>query len=159
MGGLSFVLAVQNSPETLQLAEALQSEWQQVGLKVTIKQEDQVTLINDAHVFGYQAAIYRFRGAFDPAQNVSPFFACNASFNHVGLCDDQLDHLMNAGVAEQDRAKRLDIYHKVDARLAELFPYDFLYAADWWRVHTPKLHNVPPMPDNSLDLTRAWLEK
>ena len=159
MGGLSFVLSVQNSPETLQLAEALQSEWKEVGLKVQIKQVDQVTLINDAHNFGYQAAIYRYRGAFDPALSVSPFFGCNASFNHVGLCDEELDKLMHAGVAEQDKAKRLAIYHKVDARLAELFPYDFLYAADWWRLHTPKLHGVPPMPDNTLDLTRAWLEK
>jgi ABC-type transport system substrate-binding protein len=159
MGGLSFTLSVQNSPEQLQLAEALQSEWKQAGLKVTIKQEDQVTLINDAHTAGYQAALYRYKGSFDPGLNVSPFFGCNASFNHVNLCDKDLDVLMQQGLAEQDKTKRLAIYHKVDARLAELFPYDFLYEADWWRLHSPKLHGIPPMPDNTLDLSHAWLEK
>jgi len=159
IGGLSFALSVQNSPDTLQLAEALQSEWAQAGIHVMVKQEDQVTLINDAHTSGYQAAIYRWRGAFDPALSVSPFFACNASFNHSGLCDQKLDQMMRAGLAEPDQQKRLAIYHGIDARLAKLFPYDFLYAADWWRIHSPKLHGVPPMPDNTLDLTRAWLAK
>ena len=158
-GGLSFAFSVQNAPDTVQLAEALQSEWAQAGIKAKIKQEDQVTLINDAHNFGYQAAIYRWRGAFDPALTVSPFFTCNASFNHSGLCDKKLDAMMRAGLEEQDHAKRLKIYHDIDARLAELFPYDFLYAADWWRIHSPKLHGVPPMPDNTLDLTQAWLAR
>jgi peptide/nickel transport system substrate-binding protein len=159
LGGLAFTLSIVNSPDVLQLAEALQSEWKAAGMHVNIKQEDQVTLINDAHDFGFQAAGYRWRGAFDPALEVTPFFACNASFNHSGLCDKPLDALLQQGVAERDKAKRLAIYHQVDARLAELFPYDFLYAADWWRLHTPKLHGIPPMPDNALDLVNAWLEK
>ena len=90
---------------------------------------------------------------------VSPFFSCNASFNHFGLCNKKLDAMMRAGLAEPDHAKRLEIYHDVDAKLAEIFPYDFLYAADWWRIMSPRLHGVPPMPDNSLVLTDAWLSK
>jgi ABC-type transport system substrate-binding protein len=159
MGGLSFTLQVQNSPDQVQFAEALQSEWKQAGMDVSIKQVDQVAAINAAHDLTYQAEMYRWRGAFDPALNVSPFFACGASFNHVGLCDKDLDALMQQGIAEQDRTKRLAIYHQVDAKLAQIFPYDFLYVADWWRILSPRLHDVPPMPDNSLDLTHAWLSK
>lgn len=159
MGGLTFALQVQDSPDVVQLAEALQSEWRQAGMNVTIKQADQVAVINAAHDLTYQAEMYRWRGAFDPALDVSPFFSCNASFNHVGLCNKGLDALMQKGIAEQDHAKRLAIYHEVDERLAEIFPYDFLYAADWWRILSPRLHGVPPMPDNSVDLTHAWLSK
>jgi ABC-type transport system substrate-binding protein len=159
MGGLTFTLQVQNSPDAVQLAEALQSEWRQAGMNVSIKQADQVALINAAHDLTYQAEMYRWRGAFDPALNVSPFFSCNASFNHVGLCDKELDELMQQGIAEPDRTKRLAIYRKVDAKVAEIFPYNFLYVADWWRILSPRLHGVPPMPDNSLDLTHAWLSK
>lgn len=157
LGGLSFSLLVQDSPDPLQLAEALQSEWKQAGMNVTIKQADQVAMINAAHDLTYQAELYRWRGAFDPALNVTAFFSCKAGFNHTGLCDAELDKLMQAGIAEQDRAKRLEIYHNVDARLAELFPYDFLYVADWWRLMTPRLHGLPPMPDNSIYLADAWL--
>ena len=128
-------------------------------MDVSIKQVDQVAAINAAHDLTYQAEMYRWRGAFDPAVNVSPFFSCNASFNHVGLCDKDLDVLMQQGIAETDHAKRLAIYRQVDAKLAEIFPYDFLYVADWWRILSPRLHDVPPMPDNSLDLTHAWLSK
>lgn len=159
MGGLSFALQVQDSPDVVQLAEALQSEWRQAGMNVTIKQADQVAVINAAHDLTYQAEMYRWRGAVDPALDVSPFFSCNASFNHVGLCNKDLDALMQKGIAEQDHAKRLAIYHQVDAMLAQIFPYDFLYVADWWRILSPHLHGVPPMPDNSLDLTHAWLSK
>ena len=122
LGGLSFTFSVQNSPDTVQLAEALQSEWSQLGIKVSIKQEDQVTLINDAHVFGYQAAIYRWRGAFDPALTVSPFFSCNASFNHSGLCDKKLDEMMRAALVESDHAKRVELYHDVDNRAGTAVP-------------------------------------
>ena len=118
-----------------------------------------VVLINAAHDLTYQAEMYRWRGAFDQALNVSPFFSCNASFNHVGLRDKDLDELMQQGIAEPDRTKRLAIYRKVDAKGAEIFPYNFLYGADWWRILSPRLHGVPPMPDNSLDLTHAWLSK
>jgi peptide/nickel transport system substrate-binding protein len=159
MGGLSFTLQVQNSPDVVQLAEALQSEWRQAGMNVTIKQADQVAVINAAHDLTYQAELYRWRGAFDPGLSVSPFFSCNSSFNHVGLCDKDLDAMMQEGIAEPDRTKRLAIYRKVDAKLAGIFPYDFLYVADWWRILSPRLHGVPPMPDNSLDLTHAWLSK
>lgn len=159
MGGLSFALQVQNSPDVVQLAEALQSEWRQAGMNVTIKQADQVAVINAAHDLTYQAEMYRWRGAFDPALSVSPFFSCNSSFNHIGLCDKDLDAIMQQGIAEPDRARRLAIYHEVDEKLAEIFPYDFLYVADWWRLLSPRLHGIPPMPDNSLDLTRAWLSK
>jgi ABC-type transport system substrate-binding protein len=159
MGGLTFTLQVQNSPDQVQLAEALQSEWKQAGMNVSIKQADQVAVINAAHDLTYEAEMYRWRGAFDPGLNVSPFFSCNASFNHVGLCDKELDGLMQQGIAEQDRTKRLAVYRQVDARIAQLAPYDFLYVADWWRILSPRLHGVPPMPDNSLDLTQAWLSK
>ena len=94
MGGLSFTLQVQNSPDQVQLGEALQSEWKEAGMDASIKQVDQVAAINAAHDLTYQAEMYRWRGAFDPAVNVSPFFSCNASFNHVGLCNKDLDVLM-----------------------------------------------------------------
>lgn len=159
MGGLTFTLQVQNSPDVVQLAEALQSEWRQAGMNVSIRQADQVAVINAAHNLTYQAEAYRWRGAYDPALDVSPFFSCGASFNHVGLCDKELDALMQKGIAEPDHAKRLAIYRQVDAKIAEIFPYDFLYVADWWRIMSPKLHDVPPMPDNSLVLSHAWLSK
>lgn len=159
MGGLSFSLLVEDAPDVVQLAEALQSEWQQAGMTVSIRQADQVAVINAAHAHTYQAEIYRWRGAFDPALEVSPFFSCGASFNHVGICNKDLDVLMQKGIAERSRVKRLAIYREVDHKIAEIFPYDFLYAADWWRIMSPRLHGVPPMPDNSLVLTNAWLSK
>jgi peptide/nickel transport system substrate-binding protein len=158
-GGVAFTLSIENSPVVLAFAEALQSVWRQQGLHVAIKQEDQVTLINDANAHHFQAMLYRWRGAFDPALDVSPFFACKAVVNNTGICDQRLDTLMGQGIAETDRTKRLPIYHAVAARLGELVPYDFLFAADWWRIHSPKLHGIPPMPDNTLDLVDAWLEK
>ena len=159
MGGLSFSLLVEDVPDVVQLAEALQSEWRQAGMKVSIRQGDQVAVINAARGQTFQAELFRWRGAFDPALDVSPFFSCGSSVNNVGICNKNLDALMEKGIAERDHAKRVAIYHEVSEKLAEIFPYDFLYAADWWRILSPHLHGVPPMPDNSLVLTNAWLGK
>jgi len=159
LGGLSFSISTEENPAAVQLVQALQSEWAQAGIKVTINQVDQATLINDASQGKFQAMLFRWRGSYDPDGNVYPFFYCHARFNNIKVCNKHLDKLLDEGRHTLKRSERKRIYAKVAQVIAKQSYYDFLYVADWWRVMSPKVHGIPGRPNNWLILRKAWLSK
>lgn len=158
LGGLSFTLDIQSgSPDILQFNEALASQWEQAGMHVTIDQQDQVTLINNATAGNFQAMGFRWQGSFDPSLDVNEFFHTGASLNNVHLSDPTLDSLLDKADAAPTQAARKALYLQVAERIAYDAPYDYLYAADWWRAMSPNLHGVPSLGNNWFISTKAWL--
>lgn len=158
LGGLSFTMAIQAAnPATLEYAEAEVSQWAQAGIQVSLTQQDQVTLINNATNGNFQAMLFRWQGGFDPDQNVYQFFHCGSSLNNVHMCDPQLDKLLDAGRAPLSQSARKAIYGQVAQRLAYDMPYDFLYYSVWKRLMSLNLHGVAPLPNDWFVATNAWL--
>lgn len=158
LGGLSFTLDIQSgSPDILQFNEALASQWEQAGMHVTIAQQDQVTLIDNATNGNFQAMGFRWQGSFDPSLDVNEFFHTGASLNNVHLSDPTLDTLLDQATTADGQAARKSLYAQVAQRIAYDAPYDYLYAADWFRAMSPKLHGVPPLGNNWFVATKTWL--
>lgn len=160
LGGLSFSFAIQSgSPAIQQLAEAFASQWQQAGMHVSIAAQDQVTLIDNATNGNFQAMLFRWQGAFDPDLDVYQFFHTGASLNNVHLSDPTLDNLLDQARSASSEQARKPIYKQVAERIAADAPYDYLYASDWWRAESNKLHGVPSLGNNWFISTTAWLSK
>jgi microcin C transport system substrate-binding protein len=57
-----------------------------------------------------------------------------ASQNYTGVQDELVDRLIDAQKLEYDMDKRIDILKQIDARLAEMIPYIFLWQSDHGRI-------------------------
>jgi ABC-type transport system substrate-binding protein len=158
LGGLSFTMILSNSPANLQLAQALQSQWEEAGIKVTLDPQEQTTLITNVYSANYQAELGRWKGAYDPDGNVYQFFSSKAGqTNYARVSDSALDALLDQGRQSTDPATRKQIYQQVAEKLAELLPYNFLWAFDAWRITTNKVHGIPALPQNILLVANAYL--
>jgi len=67
-----------------------------------------------------------------------------ASQNYPGVKDQEVDRLIELQKTEYDMDKRIEILKQIDARLAEIIPYIFLWQADnsrmlyWNKFQTPE---------------------
>jgi peptide/nickel transport system substrate-binding protein len=157
LGGLSFTLTILNSEANLQVAQALQAQWQKAGIHATIQQLEFNSLVASFYKGSFQAALNRWAGDFDPDGNTFRFFYSKSPGHYVHLNDPQLDQLLLQGRQTADKATRERIYKKVDERLAQDMPYAYLWAADWWRVTKPTVGGIPDNPDGVLSLTDAYV--
>jgi len=158
LGGLSFTFAIAaGDPPTTEFAEALISQWNQAGIKASISQFDQVTLINNNLSGNYQAMLYRWQGGYDPDQNTYQFFYCGSTVNSAHVCDTTLDTLLAEGRSTTNVSERKIIYGKVSQELAHNMPYDFLYYSVWHRIESANLHGIPSLPNDYFNATSAWL--
>lgn len=160
LGGLSFTLAIQSgSPDVLQFNEALAAQWQQAGMTVKLVPEDQVTLIDNATKGNFQSMGFRWQGAFDPDLDVYQFFRTGGTLNNVHLSDPTLDTLLDQARAGTTQEARKPIYKQISERLAQDAPYDYEYAADWFRATSPHLKGVPSLGNSWFISTSAYLTK
>lgn len=157
LGGLSFTLTILNSADNLQVAQALQAQWEKAGIHATIQQLEFNSLVARFYKGDFQAALNRWAGDFDPNGNTFRFFYSQSPGRYVHLNDPQLDQLLAHGRQTTDKTAREQIYKKVDERLAQDMPYSFLWAADWWRVTAPTVNGIPNNPDGVVSLTDAYL--
>lgn len=160
LGGLSFTMAIQSgSPDVLQFNEALAAQWQQAGMTVKLVPEDQVTLIDNATNGNFQAMGFRWQGAFDPDLDVYQFFHSGGTLNNVHLSDPTLDALLDQARAGTTQEARKPVYKQIAERLAQDAPYDYEYAADWFRATTPHLKGVPSLGNSWFISASAYLAK
>lgn len=157
LGGLSFTLTIRNDPTTIAMAQALQSQWAQAGIRTTINELENLTLVADSAAGKYQAMIYRWQGSYDPDGNVSVFFSTGSPQNSDKLSDPEVDSLIAQERAATTESARKPILLELAKQLAADDPQIYLWAADWWRASVKDLHGVPKLANNNIILSGAWL--
>ena len=157
VGGLSFTLIAQNTPDQQQLAQALQQQFAAAGIKVTIKPEEDVQMIGEWFSHNYTAMLFDFPGSVDPDSVTRTMFESTSSNNPTGISDPQLDGLLKQGLQAQAQSARKAIYDQVSQRLAQLVPFAFVVGLPKITVLDKKVHGVPKVPWDGTFLTDAWL--
>lgn len=137
LGGLSFSLL---SLGTAQLSdEALQSEWQQAGMKVTITQGDAVFL-QDFKNGSWNAANLGC-GGIDPALgNSGTYFVYYSTAPFTGIHDKHLDKLINGATGTLNVAAQAKIYKQLFEYVAKNAYAPTTYIAPTYNMATKTAH-------------------
>lgn len=112
LGGLSFTLVGDNTTVYTTLMEALQSEWEQAGMKVTIRPSDLSLLIDAYEGKKWQAGLAT-TGSYDPSTGQSVEFRYGSDSAFSGTHDPTLDALMAQAAGTINSATRAQLYHKL----------------------------------------------
>ena len=170
---VSFTLLSTNSPYAIKAAEYLQSQFQNVGMKVQLAQIQQADEINAALAGKFQAVVWRQFAAADPDINylwwspteVHQGFAVNFARN----TDPQIETYLQTGRRSANSQTRAQAYQQVAQQLNKDLPYIWNDRATWAVVTSSKVQNWnnPTTPSGAkaqgmvvgtIWPTQVWLE-
>jgi peptide/nickel transport system substrate-binding protein len=132
-------------------AQVLQSQLAAIGITLNIQMME-LNVYVDAWLKGnFDMAVAQNGGRPDPYPMYNRYFTKDGNLAKVSnFADDQLDSLLKQGQAETDPAKRLDIFHKFEQRLAEQSPWIWLSTGYGYTGQLKTVQGFVPTPTGSL---------
>jgi peptide/nickel transport system substrate-binding protein len=129
LGGLTVNLGTINVLVAKESMQALQSQWQQAGIKVKINSYDLTGLIQAFQTKKWQAML-QTAGSYDPAQGVGVAFRMSSLSPFSGIKDKKLDGMLGAGAGTLDEGKRKQIYDELAKYVSDeaYGPFYFAFA-------------------------------
>jgi peptide/nickel transport system substrate-binding protein len=121
------IAATGEPPVASSEAQVLQSQLAEIGVKLDIKMME-LNVYVDAWLAGdFDMAVAQNGGRPDPYPMYNRYFTKDGNLQKVSnFSDDELDSLLKQGQAETDPAKRVEIFHAFEQRLAEQSPWVWL---------------------------------
>ncbi len=170
---VSFTFGSTTSSAAVQAAQFLQSQLEQVGMKVSLATFQQADFINNALAGKFQAYEWRQFAAVDPDLNYV-FWSPTTIFGSIATnfarnTDPQVETFLQQGRRSSDPAVRAHAYQQVAERFAQDLPYIFYDRAVWAIVAEGKVQNFnnPTTPSGTKAYgmivgtiwpTQIWLE-
>ena len=129
LGGLTVKLGTINVLVAKQTIQALQSQWQQAGMKVKIESYDLTGLIQAFQSKKWQAEL-QTAGSYDPAQGVGVAFRMSSMSPFSGIKDKKLDAMLAQGAGTLDQDQRKQIYDQMAKYISDQAygPFYFAFA-------------------------------
>lgn len=148
-------LLVPTDAERQQVAQLIQAMVQEIGIKVSIKPTELMTLLDIARQGKFQAHLVGWSGRVDPDLNVTPMLSCGAATNDAKYCNEQLDSILGKARSLGDVGARKAEYAKAMAILLKDLPIVYLYHTQWIFAHNAALTGFKPAPDGIIRLTNV----
>jgi ABC-type oligopeptide transport system substrate-binding subunit len=154
-------LIFNNAPGHKEIAIAIQAQWKKLGLNVTLKQQDWPQFLKflgpppDPSVSVYRNG---WIADFPDDFNFLSIFQCGSGNNNTNWCNKKYDDLLKQATAEQDQAKRYDLYKQAEAMLtskdgdmpiAPIYWYTFAYQV------AENVHGWNTNPMDEIDLRKV----
>ncbi|MBX5470577.1 MAG: peptide ABC transporter substrate-binding protein [Thermoleophilaceae bacterium] len=152
-------LYINNSPGHIQIAQAIQSFWQKLGITVNIKVQEWKQYLQflgpppNSSVGAYRLG---WIADYPDAYNFLSLWTCDSGNNNTNWCNKKYDALMNKAIHTQDAEKRTKIYQQAEDLLTGKNG-DMPIAPIYWYTYTalvrPKVKGffITPMDNVFLD--------
>lgn len=129
LGGLTVHLGTIKQYVAEQVNTALQSQWEEVGIKTTIESHELNSLIGEFNSGNWQAML-QTAGAWDPAAGVGVSFRFDSEAPFSGVHDQKLDTLLDDAAATIDEAERGELYAQAGKLISDnaYAPYILAFA-------------------------------
>jgi len=151
VGGISFNLFTNTGGENLEFLEALQSMYQQAGMKVTISYDSLSSLIETYESKHWQASLGAV-GSWDPGSEVGVAFRFAPPSPFTGVDSPHLVSLLDQAVAAVAPAVRARLYAEAAQYISDEAYGPFLFPIASWNIATkavsgPGLTTALPVAD------------
>ena len=140
-------LLVPTDAERQQVAQIIQAMVAEIGIKLSIKPTELMTLLDIARQGKFQSHLVGWSGRVDPDLNVTPMLACGAAGNDAHYCNKDLDSILTQARASGDVETRKGLYSKAIHILLADLPIVYLYHSQWIFALNSNLEGFKPFPD------------
>lgn len=148
-----------NNPDSLRLAQALQSMVKEGGFDLQIKPVEYASLLDQQDRGDFTLLQLGWSGRIDPDANITNFVRTGGSQNVAGYSDEQLDGLLEKAREAQDVGQRRELYAQVVDRLHQTDPLIYLYRQRNLTGVSTALKGVQVFPDGVVRLAFAGMAK
>ncbi len=145
-------LLVPTDAERQQVATLIQAMVQEIGINVSIKPTELMTLLDIARQGKFQSHLVGWSGRVDPDLNITPMLSCGAPTNDAHYCNKELDATLDKARSIGDVAARQAEYSKAIAILQKDLPIVYLYHSQWIFAHNSNITGMKPAPDGIIRL-------
>ncbi|CDN57216.1 Dipeptide-binding protein (plasmid) [Neorhizobium galegae bv. officinalis bv. officinalis str. HAMBI 1141] len=152
-------LLVPTDAERQQVAQLIQAMVAEIGIKVSIKPTELMTLLDIARQGKFESHLVGWSGRVDPDLNITPMLACGAAGNDAHYCNKELDTILTKARAIGDMNARKVEYSKAIAILLKDLPLVYLYHSQWIFAHNSNITGLKPAPDGIIRLTGVSRKK
>ena len=133
--------------EPQSVAEVIQAMAAEIGINTKIRVTEFATSLKQAEAGEYEAYLLDWSGRSDPDGNVYSFYKCKAPLNYTGLCNAEVDKLLDESRIPSDRAQRKAIYEKLTRLLLDNESIIYLDHRRVLIAHTARLEGYRQLPD------------
>ena len=149
---------VPKGAEPQAVAEVIQAMAAEAGIMMKIRVTEFATSLKAAEAGEYQAYLLAWSGRSDPDGNAYSFHKCKAPLNYSGICNPDVDKLLDESRIPSDQAQRKSIYEKLTKVILEQHPILYLYHPRVLIAHTTRLEGYRQMPDGLVRVTGLTLK-
>ena len=150
-----FSRLISNTPDSLQLGQALQAMVKEGGFDLKIEPVEFTSLLDLQDQGKFQAVQIGWSGRPDPDGNISTFVATGGSQNVAGYSNPSLDALLDKARSTQDQEQRKQMYGQVQTILQDDAALVYLYRQRNLTGVTKKLSGVQVFPDGIIRVAFA----
>lgn len=152
-------MIISNNPDSLRLAQALQSMVKEGGFDLQIKPVEYATLLDQQDRGDFSLLQLGCSGRIDPDANITNFVGSDGSQNVAGYSSKVVDDLLDQAREAQDVATRRDLYGKVVTQLQQDNPLIYLYRQRNLTGVANTVKGVQVFPDGVVRVGFAGLAK
>lgn len=149
---LDLELLVPTDAERQQVAQLIQAMVQEIGINLSIKPTELMTLLDIGRQGKFQSHLIGWSGRVDPDLNITPMLGCGAAGNDAHYCNEEFDAILTKARALAEPEARKAEYTKAIATLLEELPHVYLYHSQWIFAHNSDLTGLKPAPDGIIRL-------
>ena len=149
---------VPKGAEPQAVAEVVQAMGAEIGLNMKIRVTEFATSLKQAEAGEYEAYLLDWSGRSDPDGNLYSFYKCKAPLNYTGLCNADVDKLLDELRVPSDRAQRKAIYEKLTPLLLDGESIIYLYHRRMLIAHTARLEGYRQLPDGMVRVVGLTLK-
>jgi ABC-type transport system substrate-binding protein len=157
--GLELELLIAEDPLEATIAQSIQQDLDQIGVKVSIKQvSDTVSydMITAGEAQMYLNDWYMIQP--DPADLINNLYMAGAGSNQDFYSNPKVDELAVQALAEQDREKRVKLYQDIEHLLMEDAVHVPLINSISYYMHNPRIQDFYSRSEYGPFFERMWIK-
>lgn len=154
------IAATGEPPVAASEAQVLQAQLAEIGVKLEIEMMELNVYVDTWLKGDFDMAVAQNGGRPDPYPMYNRYFTKDGNLVKVSnFVDDTLDALMKQGQAETDPAKRVEIFHEFESRLAEQAPWLWLSTGYGYTAQLKRVSGFESSPTGTLfGLTKVSIQ-
>lgn len=167
-GAPEIKLSVYNEPRPMQIAEAVQRMWQNIGLTVNLQVMQSAQLLDGSEDGKLDLWLTRWYADYPEPENflnllngrLVPKNENSKSYpNSARWNDERFNDLFYQAIATTDEVKRMELYAQAENIAAYEAPSIPLFYEEHYRLLQSYVRDNPLDPMNRIDLKYVWLDK
>jgi peptide/nickel transport system substrate-binding protein len=148
-----------NTPDTLRLAQALQSMVKDGGFEIKISPVEYSSLLDEQDRGNFEILQLGWSGRIDPDANMTNFVGTGGSQNVGGSSDPELDAVLDKARQSNNLDERKQLYGQAVTLLQQSDPLIYLYRQANLTAYSNKVKGVQVFPDGVIRAAFAGFAK